>query len=199
MNDISAYHDYKNLMESEESRREAERKARQDRIHMLLNRVPAVAFSQHSTSNNNTATHPDLDDLKLKEFQERREQFEQMLQQKREDDRRRQNEEMRRRLDMQVQEKRARKEQDKAAEGEYHKLVVDRVREEEEKEKNKVEIKKKLNADFKQNLMLQMGQISNPGGSSFAPSSIGGATIGRKRIQMEQLTAEEIKMNRAML
>lgn len=86
MNDISAYHDYKSLMESEETRREAERKARQDRIHMLLNRVPAVAFSQHS---NAATTHPDLDDLKLKEFQERREQFEQMLQQKRDEDRRR--------------------------------------------------------------------------------------------------------------
>ena len=75
---------------------------------------------------------------------------------------------MRKRLDMQVQEKRARKEQDKVAEGEYHKLVVDRVREEEEKEKTKVEVKKRLNADFKQNLMLQMGQISNANGSSVA-------------------------------
>ena len=55
-----------------------------------------------------------------------------------------------------------------------------------------------MHIQFKQNLMIQMGQV-NGGGSSVSPSSVGGITIGRKRIQMEQLSPEEIKMNRAML
>lgn len=55
--------------------------------------------------------------------------------------------------------------------------------------------------DFKNNLLLQMGQFSGSvaGGSSVgSPSSVAG-TMPRKRIVMESMTPEELRLNKAML
>jgi hypothetical protein len=43
-----------------------------------------------------------------------------------------------------------------------------------------------------------MGQVVNKEGSSVAPSSVGGFTI-RRRIAMESMTTEELRINKQLL
>ena len=78
--------------------------------------------------------------------------------------------------------------------------MIDRLREEEPNEKLRHEIKKRQHMDNRTNLLLQMGQFSSSvaGSSAGSPSSVAG-TIPRKRIVMESMTAEELRLNKATL
>ncbi len=86
---------------------------------------------------------------------------------------------------------------EKANDEEYHKLAIQKLKMEEEIERVKVNHKKQKNQEFKNNLLLQMGQMSPSAGSvdlmsQMSPSSIGGANVAfasnRKRIPMESMT-----------
>jgi hypothetical protein len=100
--DLSAFNDYKSRIESDDFRRQTEREAREDRIKRLLNRVPTVTVEQASV------VHEQEIERKVKEHQLQREQFEEQLLQKKREDTRRKNEDMVKRLDMQIEEKKAR-------------------------------------------------------------------------------------------
>ena len=82
--------------------------------------------------------------------------------------------------------------------------MVQRVQQEEEIQRMRDEIKKKQHQDFKNNLLLQMGQLNNSQSvdltpSVVSPSSINGLHGNRRRIAMESMTAEELKINKQML
>jgi hypothetical protein len=82
--------------------------------------------------------------------------------------------------------------------------MVQRVQQEEEIQRMRDEIKKKQHQDFKNNLLLQMGQLNNSQSIDFtpsvvSPSSINGLHSNRRRIGIESMTAEELKINKQML
>jgi hypothetical protein len=54
---------------------------------------------------------------------------------------------------------------EKANDEEYHKLAIQKLQMEEEIERVKVNHKKQKNQEFKNNLLLQMGQMSPSAGS----------------------------------
>ena len=104
--DVHAFNDYKSRVENEDNKRQMEKMAREDRIKRLLNRVPAITVEHQPIS---TVNHSEIEDIKLKEHQQRREQYEESLLQKKREDARKMNEEMKRRLDWQLEEKKVRK------------------------------------------------------------------------------------------
>ena len=113
---------------------------------------------------------------------------------------RKMNEDMKKRLDLQIEEKKARHQQERLVENDFHRVVLDRIKEEDENEKIRKEFKKQQHLDFKNNLLLQMGQFSSSvaGSSVGSPCSLAG-TIPRKRVVMESMTSEELRLNKAML
>ena len=100
------------------------------------------------------------------------------------------------RLDVQVMEKKAREQGERQANDNYYKSVVERVHNEEaiEREKREGTLKKRI--EFKNNLLLQMGQVARDGGSSVSPSSVAGGLTNRRRIPMEAMTSEELRINK---
>ena len=173
-----------------------EKHAREERIKRLLNRVPTVTVEHQGINHHD----PELIDRKVREHQQKRELYEEQLLQKKKEDIKKLNEDMKKRLDLQIEEKKARHQQERIADNDYHRFVLDRIKEEDENEKIRKEIKKKQNLDFKTNLLLQMGQFSSSvaGSSVGSPTSVAG-TLPRKRIVMESMTPEELRLNKAML
>ena len=79
--------------------------------------------------------------------------------------------------------------------------MIGRLKDEEENEKIRHELRKKQHMENRTNLLLQMGQFSSSvaGGSSVgSPSSVAG-TMPRKRVVMESMTPEELRLNKAIL
>lgn len=110
------------------------------------------------------------------------------------------NEDMKKRLDIQIEEKRARQQQEHIADLDFHKGLLHRVKQEEETEKIKHEIKRRQNVEFQNNLLLQMGTLTSSvhGSSVGSPSSVVGSNP-RKRVVMETMTAEELRLNRSII
>ena len=172
-----------------------EKQAREDRIKRLLNRVPTVTVEYQAQHDHEAI------DRKVREHQQQRELYEEQLMLKKREDMRKLNEDMKKRLDMQVEEKKARYQQERIAEKNYHRGLLDRIREEEDNEKIRQEIKKQQHLDFKSNLLLQMGQFTSSvaGSSVGSPSSVAGTMPRSKRIVMESMTPDELRLNKAML
>ncbi len=95
---------------------------------------------------------------------------------------------------MQVQEKKQKEMLERAHDEEYHKMAVQRLQQEDEIERAKINYRKQKHQEFKNNLLLQMGQLNNSQAdimSQMSPSSVGGANAlvsNRKRIPMESMT-----------
>lgn len=86
--DINAFHDYKLQMDTDEYKRQIEKYEREQRIKMLINRTANVTVE-------NQAIQQELEiDRKVREAQEKRENFEKMLEQKKREDRHRQHDEL---------------------------------------------------------------------------------------------------------
>lgn len=86
---------------------------------------------------------------------------------------------------------------EKAHEEEYHKMAVQKLQQDDEIERAKINHRKQKHQEFKKNLLLQMGQLNNNSQndmmSQMSPSSVGGVNAGgllsnRKRIPMESMT-----------
>ena len=118
--DVSAYHDFKSLVETREHKMIQEKTDRQDRIKKLLNRMPQITVEQ-------TVTQDKEIDHKIRQIQERREYEEKVKDDKKREDMRRMQDEMKWLLDVQVQEKKARERQERMANEEYFKQVVQKV------------------------------------------------------------------------
>lgn len=106
--DINAFHEFKDLVETTDTRRMKDRTERQDRIKKLLNRMPAITVQQ-------TFSVEKEIDSKIKSIQERREYEEKQKDIRKREDIKRQNDEMKWLLDIQVQEKRAREQNERIA------------------------------------------------------------------------------------
>jgi hypothetical protein len=86
--EINAFKDYKQQMDTDEYKRQAEKYEREQRIKMLINRTTNVTVE-------NQAMQQELEiDRKVREAQEKRENFEKMLEQKKREDRHRQHDEL---------------------------------------------------------------------------------------------------------
>ena len=86
--EINAFHDYKLQMDTDEYKRQIEKYEREQRIKMLINRTANVTVE-------NQAVQQELEiDRKVREAQEKRENFEKMLEQKKREDRHRQHDEL---------------------------------------------------------------------------------------------------------
>ena len=81
--EIDAFKSYKDKIDTEDYKRQLEKKEREERIKRLINRTTNVTVEQQ-------ASKAELEiDRKVREAQEQREQFEKMLQDKKRDDQRR--------------------------------------------------------------------------------------------------------------
>ena len=81
--EIDAFKSYKDKIDTEDYKRQLEKKEREERIKRLINRTTNVTVEQQ-------ASKAELEiDRKVREAQEQREQFEKMLQEKKRDDQRR--------------------------------------------------------------------------------------------------------------
>lgn len=81
--EIDAFKSYKDKIDTEDYKRQLEKKEREERIKRLINRTSNVTVEQQ-------ASKAELEiDRKVREAQEQREQFEKMLQEKKRDDQRR--------------------------------------------------------------------------------------------------------------
>lgn len=86
--EISAFRDYKLQMDTDEYKRQMEKYEREQRIKMLINRT-------NNPTVESQAVQQELEiDRKVREAQEKREQFEKMLEQKKREDRNRQHDEL---------------------------------------------------------------------------------------------------------
>jgi len=187
--EINAFRDYKLHMDTDEHKRQQERHERETRIKMLINRTTNVTVEHQ-------AQQQELEiDRKVREAQEKREQFEKMLELKKREDRHRQHDELKQRLEVQVQEKRHREMLERAHDDEYHKMQVQKLQHDDEIERAKVHHRKQKHQEFKNNLLLQMGQLNNSQTadimSQMSPSSVGGAILNnnnRKKVPMEAMT-----------
>lgn len=104
-----------------------------------------------------------------------------------------------------MQEKRQRQLTEREADEEFHKQAIHRLKQDEEIEFAKVNHRKMKHLEFKNNLLLQMGQLNNSVDSGvlsqMSPSSVGGANVvtNRRRIPMEAMTQEEVRIHKQIL
>ncbi|TNV73533.1 hypothetical protein FGO68_gene7798 [Halteria grandinella] len=199
--DVSAFNSFKHLVETDEQRRNQERIERQEKIKKVLNRQAVISVDQQS---HHYHTNESELDKKIRENQDRLAFEEKLKQEKKREEQRRMQGEIKQRLDLQVQEKRVREQSEKLANEDYHRSIVQRVQMDEAFERQKEEQKSRQRLEFKSNLLLQMGHINNaqPGAESHKSpqSSIGGnLQNGRRRIQMESMTNEELRLNKQLL
>jgi hypothetical protein len=198
--EISAFKEYKNQMDYDDLKRQAEKHEREERIKKLINRTTNVTVEQQ-------ASKVELEiDRRVREQQEQREQFERMLANKKREDQKRQHDELKHRLEIQVQEKRRREMSEKEAEEEFHKQVIHKIKQDEELENAKLSHRKLKHLEFKNNLLLQMGQINNSAEcsgimSQMSPSSVAGGNPlnNRRRIAMDAMTQDELRIHKSIL
>jgi len=95
---------------------------------------------------------------------------------------------------------------EKEAEEEFHKQVIHKIKQDEELENAKLSHRKLKHLEFKNNLLLQMGQLNNSadsGGimSQMSPSSVAGGNPlnNRRRIAMDAMTQEELRIHKSIL
>lgn len=88
----------------------------------------------------------------------------QLKEDRKREDHRRLKEDMKRRLDLQLQEKKAKEHSEKLVNEDYHRVAKLKAEQEELVEKTKEEARAKKKEEFKNNLLLQMGHLNSGGG-----------------------------------